>query len=417
MEENKVAKNNKKNKVQKFKKANIFIWIVYYFVCKILMFFKAHVKYGVNELKKRNKKEGAIVLFNHQTNHDHFICGAAAGMDRLTYIVSNYYMRNKTTNIILKLVRAIPKVQFRTDLISIRKMKRATDNGGLVTIAPAGQVSLHGETPYVDASIVKLLRFCKVDVYAFQITGGYLAFPKWRTNKKSRKVKMTVNTVKVLTKEEIASMSDEEIFERVYEAIDISDHLMQATSPVLVKNKHAIEGLENVLYVCPKCKCKNTYVSNGLEMKCCKCGNTIVMDSHAGIHPKTNDDICFPNESRWYEWQSELIKEAFLKEDFILENNFKLYSNIKDERVMEEVGMGRLTMTNHALYYDGTFNNEVIHKEFSFDILTQLPFKPGHHFEVPDGDGSFQFRPVDKDGIVVEWVQTIDTINSLKNHQ
>ena len=130
-------------------------------------------------------------------------------------------------------------------------------------------------------------------------------------------------------KEEIASMSDEEIFARVYEAINISDHLMQATSPVLVKNNHAIEGLENVLYVCPKCKCKNTYVSHGLEMKCNKCGNTIVMDSHARIHAKTSDDVCFPNESRWYEWQSELIKEAFLKDDFILENNVLSHVSIR----------------------------------------------------------------------------------------
>lgn len=414
MKEKDGVKKDKKNKTQKFKKANVFIWVLYLIVSKILMFFKARIKYGVNDLKHRNKDEGAVVLFNHQTNHDHFICACAAGFNRLTYVVSNYYMRKTTTNIMLRLVRAIPKVQFRTDLISIRKMKRATDNLGLLTIAPAGQVSLHGETPYVDQSIVKLLKLCKVDVYAIQISGGYLGFPKWRKNKKSRKVTLKVNTVKVLTKEEIASLSDTEVFERVLESINISDHLLQSVEPQTIKNAHAIEGLENVLYVCPKCKEKYTYTSSGMEMVCSHCGNKIVMDNHAKIHGFSENDICFSNEVEWYHWQSELIKDKFTKDDFKMQNNFDLYSNIKDERIMEKVGTGVLTMTNSALYYDGTMAGETIHKEFSFDILTQLPFGPGHHFEVPDGDGSFQFRPVDEAGTVVEWVQTIDTINTLK---
>lgn len=411
-----MAEKIKKEKKQKFKKPNPFIWFLLLIVSKIWMFFISKVKCEGNALKKRNKKEGAIVLFNHQTNQDHFICAQAAGFNRLSFVVSDYYMRKPFTNFILKLARAIPKVQFRTDLVSIRKMKRAVDHKGLLTIAPAGQVTLHGEVTYVDPSIVKLLKLCKVDVYATQIRGGYICFPKWRKNRKSRKSKIRVKIVKVLTKEQVASMSDQELFDKVFEAISLSEHELKKIEPIKIKNPEPIEGLENVLYVCPKCKSKFTNVSNVNEIKCNKCGNTIYMDEYARIHPKTKDDICFENESVWYNYQGELIKERFAQDDFMMENNFKLFQNPNNPKVMEEVGSGKLTMTKSALYYDGTVLGEEVHKEFSFDTLTQLPFSPGHHFEVPDGDGVFQFRPLDEPGTVVEWVQTIDTINSIKRN-
>lgn len=409
-------KKENKTKQKKFKKPNPIIWFIFFIASRIWMFISGRTKYEGNALRKRNKKEGAVILFNHQTNRDHFICAGAAGLNRLSYVVADYYMRQPATNAVLKIIRAIPKVQFRTDLVSIRKMKRAVDHKGLLTIAPAGQVTLHGETTYVDPSIVKLLKLCKVDVYAFQIRGGYLCFPKWRKNQKSHKARIYVKTIKVLSKDEVATLSDEELFNRVFDAINVSEHQMQKLYPQKIKSKEPIEGIEKILYVCPKCKEKYSHVTEKDTLTCQKCGNTVVMDEYARIHPKTDSDICFENESIWYNWQAQIIKDKFLSDDFYMENKFKLYRNLNDPKVMEEVGEGKLTMTKSALYYDGTLSGETVHKEFSFDILTQLPFSPGHHFEVPDGDGAFQFRPIDNPETVVEWVQTIDTINSIKRN-
>lgn len=404
----------KKEKQPKFKKSNPIVWFIFVIFSRIFMRIKGRIRWDNKALKKRNKKEGAIVLFNHQTNHDHFICAANAGLSRLTYVVSNYYMRNPVTNILLRLVRSISRAQFRTDLVSIRKMKRAVDHKGLVAIAPTGQVTIHGELTYCDPTIIKLLKLCKVDVYAFQIIGGYICLPKWRTDRKTRRTKIRVKTIKVMSKEELETLSDEEIMNRVLEAIDVKEHAIQKAEPQKLNFKNRIEGLENVLYICPKCKNKYAHTTDGATMTCKHCGNKIIMDEYAFIHPATPNDICLENEAVWYDWQSKMIEEVLSKDDFYIENNFKLYRNLNNPKKMEEVGEGKLTMTKSALYYDGTSTGEVIHKEFSFDILTQLPFSPGHHFEIPDGDGSFQFRPMDEPETVVEWVQTIATISSNK---
>lgn len=416
MASEKCIKKEKKNsnKLQ-FKKPSRFVWFVYSLFCKFVMFFSTKkITYDRKVLKERNKDEGAIVIYNHTCNKDQYITGATAGNDRFTYVVSRYYTLIPVVGTFLKIVRAISKEQFRSDLASIRKMKRATDNKGVLCIAPAGQTTLHGEMTYVDNSIVKLLKLCKVDVYNIKIEGGYLNFPKWRTNKKGRKSVIHSTTGKVLTKEEIASMTDEEVYQKVVEALNVSEHEYRKENGYLVKSKNIIEGLENVLYVCPKCKEKHVNESKQNVITCSHCGNAIYMDNLAAIHPVNEDDVCFENETVWYNWQGTLLKKRILSDDFIQQNEFTLCTKDEKTEKMVESGKGILTLTKETLFYDGTYNGETIHKDFNLEILTQLPFNPSHHFEIPDGDGIYQFRPTDKKSIIVEWVQIIDVINEIK---
>lgn len=408
-------KNSKKANKQKFKRPNRFVWFLYRIFCRIMMLFGTKkLKIDRKVLKTRNKNEGAIVIYNHTCNKDQYISGLTAGKERLTYVVSRYYMLVPVISTTLKIVRAIPKEQFRSDLASIRRMKRATDNKGVLCIAPAGQTTLHGEMPYVDPSIVKLLKLCKVDVYNIKIEGGYLNYPKWRKNKKAHKTIIKSTTGKVLTKEEIASLSDQEVYQKIVDALNVSDHVYREENNYKIKSKHIIEGLENALYVCPKCHAKYKHESKNNIMTCESCGNTIYMNNVGAINPVNTDDVCFKNESEWYNWQGTLIKERYLKDDFSQVNEFILYTKDEETEKMKEAGRGVLTLTKEVLYYDGTCNGETIHKEFNLDVLTQLPFTPAHHFEIPDGDGIYQFRPIDNTCLIVEWVQIIDVISEIK---
>lgn len=406
------AKKTKKEKI----KPNPLVWFIYALYSKLLMFFANHTKYNRKALTKRNKKEGAILLYMHCSNKDHYIVGATAGFrNRLVFVVTKYYMHFPVLNKVLKLIRSIPREQFRSDMVSIRRIKKAVEHKAVVAIAPTGQTSLNGEMTYLDPSIVKLLRLCKVDVYTLQMKGAYLAYPKWRTEKNKRKARIYTSTVKVLTKEEIATLSEEEIYQRVHDSLDLSEHELQLKNPIKVRGKHLIEGLENVLFYCPKCGAKYSYHSDSNTMVCQECHNSVSMNNFGQLYPTNQESIAFENEAKWYHWQGEKIKENLKNESFIQINRFKLYRNLKDSIEMEESGEGTLTLTKNELFYDGTQMGEVIHKEFALESLTQLPFNPLTHFEIPDGEGTFQFRPLDGSATIVEWVQTIDVMNEMKN--
>lgn len=378
---------------------------------KIVLFFRGGFKFNRKVLKQY--RNGAIVLFNHPSNQDHFIITNAINGRKINFVLSGYYFLNPKLKTVLRLANAIKKDQFRPDLAAIRKIKKVLDNKGLVAIAPTGQVTIHGGPTYISPSIAKLIRLCKADVIALQIRGAHLRYPKWR--KSERKCIVHSNFIPVLRKEEIEKISENDIYKRVCEAMNVNDYEDQLFLKRKITGDSLMSGLETTLIYCPKCHSKYQHIVNQHEMKCESCGNHVFMDEYGFIHPKGESDIAFKTEIEWYDYQKNQLKEAFLLNDnFCLQNKVDLYSNLITLSYFEKVGSGIVTLTKSELKYQGTIDNEEVLKRFNLEQIIQLPFSPGRHFEIPDPDGNFKFIPTDNINQVIEWVQIIDIMHELR---
>jgi hypothetical protein len=345
-------------------KPSLFSVIVFITLIKIYVFFSMRVTYDRKALRNRPKR-GSILIYNHYSNKDHFLITSAIGYRRINYVLSGYFYYNPKLVKFLNFVRAIKKEQFKPDLLAIRKIKKVIDQKGLVAISPTGQVSIHGNSTYISPAIIKLIRFCNCDVIGLQIRGSHLCYPKWRTSE--RRCRIDTKFVVVLTKEEIPTLTDEEIYERVAQSIDIREYEDQKVM------KRDIKG--------------------------------------EGLHGVTPEDKCFFSEVEWYEYQKEFFRKALHEPDFKLQNQVDLFSNIKSQTTLDYVGSGVITLTNSELFYEGTIAEEKVVKYFKLDQLTQLPFAPASHFEVPDYDASFKFVPTDNIKGVMEWVIAIDIMH------
>ena len=82
----KVVKTKKDNKQSKFKKANPIVWFIFLVFSRIFMKIKGRIKWNNKVLRQRNKNEGAIILFNHLTNH--FLC--LTHIDKLSFFLYEY---------------------------------------------------------------------------------------------------------------------------------------------------------------------------------------------------------------------------------------------------------------------------------------------------------------------------------------
>lgn len=376
---------------------------------RIVLFFRGGFKFNRKELRKY--KNGAIILFNHPSNQDHYMIAAAINCRSFNFVLSGYYFLNPKLRKVIKLAKAIKKDQFRPDLSAIRKIKKVVDEKGLVAIAPTGQVTIHGGPTYISPSIAKLIRLCKTDVIALQIRGAHLRYPKWRRSE--RMCKVTSEFVPVLKREEIDSLSDFEIYERVSDVMNINDYDDQLIMHRKIKGKGLMEGLETTLIYCPKCHTKYQHRVNKDEMICEKCKNHVKMDEYGFIHPIGLNDIAFQTEIEWYHFQKEELKKEFLRDNFYLKNEVELYSNVISIDHFERVGKGIISLTKTELKYQGIIDNEEVVKKFNLEQIFQLPFSPGNHFEVPDSDGNFKFIPLDNRNVVIEWVQIIDIMHEL----
>lgn len=410
----------KKKKKEKLKPSG-FACFIYTFFSKIFCFLhgvKIDRKVLKEQLKKKKKeKKGFIVIYNHHSNNDHWIFSAAMNYHRTNYVLARYFYYNKTIRTITSWVRAIFKEQFKADLSSIRQMKRAVDRPGILAIAPAGQISIDGGHQFVSKGIVKLVRLCKVDVIGLVMKGTHYAFPKWRNS--SRKYPCSASFCHVVTADELAELSDDEIYERIYKVSSIDAAKLQDKDNFVIKSNKRAEGLEKIIYLCPKCGSYHSYKTIGNELICKHCGNTAIYNQYGKFEPKNKDnDIVFKTENEWTLYQIDKVKEQIQNNnDFHMENRFELYRDLREPNNLEKVGEGTLYLTKERLYYKGTLNGKEYEKEFSLGSIFQLPFSPAKHFYVPDDEGPFKFKPLDDKSTIMQWVETIDAMRKIKEEE
>lgn len=388
-------------------------WAFYTFCSRIMLKVKNNLKIDNKVFRKRNKKEGCLVIYNHASNSDHFISTASFQYAPANYVITKHFYFNKTLRKILTIVQAIPRDQFKSDLLSIKKMKKSIDEGGIVAIAPAGQITINGEMPYIDRAIVKLIKLCKCDIYTLQIHGNYLAQPKWSVNK--RKFPIKTKLIKLISKSDLSNLSDDEIYVKVISSININDREEQKITPKKIKGKNLIEGLEKIIYYCPKCHSMHTFVTSGNQMICTICGNKIIMNQYGSLEKGSQETIMFEDEAKWYQYEKELVKKQIINKTLYIEEKFSLQRNLEEEFSLKTVGEGKLVLTNDEFYYEGTINGEIIKYEFDLNNIFQLPFSPAVRLDVPSHDGMFQFTPLGNPNQLIEYVQAIDAMRELKS--
>ncbi len=410
-----MAKNKKKKTNLR---PNLIAWFLYTIFSKVNMKLRNKIKINRQVFKKRNKKEGCVVIYNHATKYDHYLTTMAFNYTRVTYVVSSHFYYNKTLRLVLNMVNAIPKEQFKVDIAAIKNVKKALAQNLPVAIAPAGQMTMHGNPISIDPSIVKLLKLAAVDVYAIKMHGIYFAFPKW--HKYSRKVPINIEFVKVLTKEELSTLSDEEIYNKVKESIDVNDHEEVEKYHYQLKAKSLVAGMERMLYECPKCHMKNTIYTDKNMIACSNCNQKLIMNSE-GLFEKADDDVVYmKNEAEWYQYERNEYLELAKNKQINLQGSFYLYSNINDKKYsFAQVGKGIVVLKGEELYYEGTINGKMIHKDFKLSRLTQLPFEFGKHFDIPDEEAYFEFKPTEEQNvnIITEFVQAIEAISTVRKNE
>ena len=403
-----------KKKKKENLKPNGFAWLIYRVFSAIFMKIKFNVKYDRTEFNARNKKEGCVVLYNHACNYDHYISTAFFKRTKVNYVISNRFMFNPLIRFVLKLVKAIHRDQFKNDTTSILKMKRVIERGGVIAIAPAGQVSIHGNMPYINPVIVKLLKMCKADVYTLQTTGSYLAAPKWCLSK--RKYPISVKCVKTLSKEDIKLLDSDTIYSKVINDLNLSDRTYQKDALIQIKGKNLTSGLENILFMCPKCGKKYSFKAIDNSLVCNDCGNTVIYNKYGFLEKTKDSDVILDDEALWCEYQKRQIMAQIKAKTYRLESNVSFYSNPNKEFKLELVGCGKLIFDIDSLKYIGTYLGEEIIKEFNLNILTQFPFSPNVRFNIPDDEGMLEFVPDNKQE-VFEWATCIDAYHTLKNEE
>ena len=340
-----------------------------------------------NEIK--NVKGPFVIIANHQASLD-FVNLMASTKRPITFVVSNSFYNTLPVKGVMQKIGVIPKQQFQTNITDLKRMKGVIEDGGILCVYPAGLMSEDGLSTPIPYGTYKFLKWLKADIYFAKTIGTYFSMPKW--TKGMRRGRTFLDVYKLFDKDEIEKLEIDEIKEITDKAMLFDAYREQEKYLVKYAKGNNIEGLENVLYMCPHCKTEySVRVKDNSVIYCEKCGYEEKADKYGFLHNEKGigSEIRYPSD--WSRIIYNDLKDKMLNgTDGELSCETDIHMIDFGKKKFSEAGRGVLTLTKERFFLKGEVKGEEIDISVPVSNLASLPFKPGRHIELQHGDDIYR---------------------------
>ncbi len=276
--------------------------------------------------------EPFVLVANHVNNADPLFVSLPVKGD-ISFVANERFFHEPLAGYFLRLFEAVPKVKFRSDLVTIRQLTRMKAKGNHIGIFPEGQRSWDGVTGPLIFSTAKLIRLLKMPLVGARIQGGALAEPRWSDH--LRRGRVHIDYQLIMTREEILASSDEEIYKKMIVALDHDEMAAQAQDPHPYEGGNLARGLEKMLYFCPRCEAMDTLRSDKDDLTCTRCGYRVTYGVYGEFSTRGEDPLYFANTRDWDRGQERYLRAhlaALEKTSFSKE---ALVVTLKDKRAVK----------------------------------------------------------------------------------
>ena len=294
-------------------------------------------------------------MSNHTTDFDPIFVSASF-KKQMYYVASEHITRWNTA---YKLIHYAfePIVRYKGSIAStaVREILRKVKGGQNVCMFAEGVRSWDGQTGDILPSTAKLIRSAGCGLVTYRLSGGYFVSPNW-SETKTRRGRVFGRPIKVYTKEDIANMSDEELYDLIKN--DLYENAYSEDTKSKYKGKNLAERLENLIFVCPHCKRYETLRSKGNTVECKECGNTFTYNEYGrleGLEYSTVLDLS--------NWQKGIVKTD-VQGGVEYSSPSVVLSEIALDHSKKEMCRSKMVMNNQVL--------KVGDNEFPIDIIEDL---------------------------------------------
>lgn len=301
------------------------------------------LRYHYRAEKAPIRKGPCIVLSNHQATMDPFFISKAFPF-QLYFYASDDLFNLKVSPLIRYLAAPIPKSKSVADLKAVMISLRVLREGGAIGITPEGNRTLSGRLWEMGDSVAKLVKTAKVPLVLFNLCGGYGTDPRWGV-KIRRGTKFVGRVRRILTPEEYAGMSDEELFGIIKNELDVDDTL----SGERYKSRRRAEYIERALYMCPVCGSIGTIHSHGTGFCCTSCKTEAEYTEDLKISPPVGG---YSRIYEWYEWERQEIVRRILGGEKISDGDILFRESVKLQKKIKLPG-NTVTLDKDSLMISG----------------------------------------------------------------
>ncbi len=292
-----------------------------------------------------------LLLCNHNSFMDFKVSSRAVFPNRANYVVAiDGFIKREW---LLRLVGCICKRKFTTDTVIVRHLHRVIGTGDIAVIYPEARYSQCGTTAVLPESIGKLAKFLKVPVVTLICNGHHINSPVW--NLSNRRVKgTTAEMTCIMTAEEIANTSQQEITEAIRKAFVYDDFKWQKDNNIRINYKQRAKGLHKVLYQCTECKTEYHMSSEGSTLRCKHCGKEWEM-TELGELQAIDGKTKFSHIPDWYEWERQNVRKEILRGEYSFQCS-ALVRALPNAKKFIDIGYATLTHNYSGFSLEGDYS-------------------------------------------------------------
>lgn len=333
-----MSKEKNKTKKKKAYKLRHKFW--YSFLRPVAILF-LKIKFGYKFKTAKNLPENYIVLSNHTTDFDPVFVGSSF-KKQMYFVASEHITRWNTAYKLLQYVFE-PIVRYKGSIASttVREILRKAKGGQNVCIFAEGVRSWNGETGDILPSTAKLIKSAGCGLVTYKLSGGYFVSPNW-SETKTRRGKVTGRPVNVYTKEQIASMTEDELYQIITKDLYENAYAEQLVEKNKYKGKNLAERLENLIFICPECKSYETLKSSGNLVTCSHCNKSLKYNEYGLLEGTEHNTVLAL--SKWQ--QIEIGKDV--KNNTSYRTPSATISEVSADHSKQQLSAGQVEMNNQV---------------------------------------------------------------------
>ena len=330
--------------------------------CKPILPFRALLKlitipdllltrfsYDTVGMERLPKDRPCLILMNHSSFIDPKIAFHMFGWRPLNIVCTTDAMMGKAW--LMRWIGCIPTNKFVMDTTLIRDMKYALHElGSSVLMYPEAGYSFDGRTTLLPDSLGRLLKLLKVPVVTVITEGAFARDPLYN-GLQLRKVKVRATVKYLLSPEEIAETSADDLNELLRREFSFDGFRWQQENKIPIREGFRADGLHRVLYQCPHCGTEGKMLGKGVTLECLHCGEAYELTEYGYLAHKGGNGR-FDHVPDWYEWQREQVRKELLEGRYRLDTPVNI-ALLPDYKRLYRVGEGRLVHTEEGFRLTG----------------------------------------------------------------
>lgn len=241
---------------------------------------------------------------------------------------------------LMRWIGCLPTRKFVPDATLVKDMLRAVNNQKLsILMYPEASYSFDGCATPLPRHLGKLIKKLYVPVLTIITDGAFLRQPLYN-GLRLRKTKVSARLTCLLSKDEIAQKSADEIMGMLDKEFSFNHFKNQAENGIEITEATRAEGLERILYRCASCGSEGHMKGSGTTLTCGKCGKSYHMDT-LGRLSALNGETEFTLIPDWYAWERECVKKEIESGEYLLDTAVDI-AILRDFKAIYKVGEGRL---------------------------------------------------------------------------